>query len=213
MDNLDKLLEAVEHPESFSSDELQHLISDPEMLQLYKVLCVTRAQSFASESENLTDEMIDAQWQRLKTANRKPFLLRWFATRKAAAVISLVIISCSIVAVGVSISLRQSEKNTSTSELAASIADDTTDNMVITSETVSLPKDTVIIFEDKRLNDVLTELAPYYGVTVELKRPQTKEVRLFLQWDSTTTIDELIEHLNSFDRINLTINENVITDY
>lgn len=212
MDKLDKLLEAIEYPEKFSTEELQQLLSDPDTHRLYQVLCATRAQSFISEPETLTEETIDAQWQRLKKRERKPLLFRWLADRKVAAVISLVIISCSIVAVGVSMSLRQSEKATST-DVTGLLPNDVTGNPSETAETLSLPKDTVIIFEDRTLDDVLKELAPYYGVAVELKYPKSKETRLFLKWESTTTLGDLIEHLNSFDRINLTINENIITDY
>lgn len=212
MDNLDKLLEAIEHPENFSTEELQQLLSDPDTHRLYQMLCATRAQSFIFEPETLTEEIIDAQWQRLKR-KRNPLLLHWLADRKVAAVISLVIISCSIVAVGVSMSLRQSEKTTSAPDVAGLLPDDATVNPAETAETVSLPQDTVIIFEDRTLDDVLKELAPYYGVAVELKYSKSKETRLFLKWESTTSLDDLIEHLNSFDRINLTINENIITDY
>ncbi|MDE6795043.1 MAG: DUF4974 domain-containing protein [Muribaculaceae bacterium] len=213
MDNLDKLLDAIEHPEKFSTEELLQLLSDPDTHRLYQVLCATRAQSFTSEPEALTEETIDAQWQRLKKRKRKPLLFRRLADRKVAAVISLVIISCSIVAVGVSMSLRQAGKVSSTSDVTTLIPDDVTGNPTETAETLSLPKDTVIIFEDRTLDNILKELAPYYGVTVDLKHSTSKETRLFLKWESTTTLDNLIEHLNSFDRINLTINENIVTDY
>ncbi|MDE6337367.1 MAG: DUF4974 domain-containing protein, partial [Muribaculaceae bacterium] len=176
-------------------------------------LCATRAQSFTSEPETLTEKTIDAQWQRLKKRKRKPLLIRWLADRKVAAVISLVIISCSIVAVGVAMSLRQSEKATSASDVTGLLSDDVTENPSEIAETVVLPKDTVIIFEDRTLDDVLKELAPYYNVTVDLKHSTSKETRLFLKWESATPLDNLIEHLNSFDRINLTINENIVTDY
>ncbi|MDE5881059.1 MAG: DUF4974 domain-containing protein [Muribaculaceae bacterium] len=213
MDNLDKLLDAIEYPEKFSTEELKQLLTDSETRQLYELLCATRAQSFTSEPQPLTEETINAQWQRLKKRERKPLLLRWLTDRKVAAVISLVIISCSIVAVGVSMSLRQAGKVSSTSDVTTLIPDDMTGKPSDIAETVALPKDTVIIFEDRTLDDVLKELAPYYGVTVELKHSTSKQTRLFLKWESTTTLDDLIEHLNSFDRINLTINENIVTDY
>ncbi len=209
MDNLDKLLEAIEHPDRFSDSELHELLSDPETRQLYELLCASRAESFMNNST--TDEAeIDRQWQLFKSKRRRKSFFAWISNRKIVAVVAVLIASCSIIVVGVSLSNRflgNAEKEPSEQTAAAQIPED-----VAPMQTQPL-NDTVIVFEDEKLDKILSVVAPYYNVKVDIQSPSSKEVRLFLKWESTTSIDELIEHLNSSDRINLSLKQDVITDY
>lgn len=208
MDNLDKLLEAIEHPENLSTEELQQLMSDPEIEALYRLLCASRSKSFSVSEPD--DETISSEWNNLMSKKRKLTFIKWVTGRKAAAVISFVILSCSIAAVGISMKNKQSEKTLAETPVS------NTDISYLEETNISnttLPKDTVIIFENEKLDKILNDISPYYNLTVDLRSPRSKEVRLFLKWDSSTPIDELIDHLNTFERINLILNENTLTDY
>lgn len=208
MDNLDRLLEAIEHPERFTDTELQALLTDPDARRLYRLMCASRADAFLAVSPP-DDLEIDGKWEAFKYSRRKRPIRAWFFRKKAAAVIALLIASCSIIMVGVSLSrggLRGSEK----------------DEQPIAVETIpaeegvrSLPvvNDTVIIFEDETLDRILDRIAPFYNAKVDLSSSSSSEVRLFLKWDSTTELHELIEHLNSFERINIFLKDDTITDY
>ncbi len=208
MDNLDKLLEAIEHPEHFSDTELHELLSDTETRQLYELLCASKAESFLKDSTPDEAE-IDRQWQLFKAKRRRKSFFSWISNRKIAAVIAVLIASCSIIVVGVSLSnkfLGNSEKQAEQT-VAAQLAEE-----VAPAQNQTL-NDTVIIFEDEKLDKILDVVAPYYNVKVDLQSPSSKEVRLFLKWESTTSIEELIDHLNSSDRINLSLKQDTITDY
>ncbi len=209
MDNLDKLLEAIEHPDRFSDTELHELLSDPETRQLYELLCASRAEAFMKDATPDEAE-IDRQWQLFKMERRKKSFFSWISNRKIAAVVAVLIASCSIIVVGVSLNnrLKGNSEKPSTEQIAATqIPED-----AMATQTQQL-NDTVIVFEDEKLDKILSVVAPYYNVKVDLKSPSSKDVRLFLKWESTISVDELIEHLNSSDRINLFLKEDVITDY
>ena len=209
MDNLDKLLEAKEHPERYSESELRELLSDPETNQLYMLMCASRAEAFLHDSPDASE--VDRQWDRFKAKRRTKKSFAWIFSRKVAAVAALLIASCSIIMVGVSLSNKFLGK--SDGEEINQTAIETT----LPSETAQLASqqgnDTVIVFEDEKLDKILAEIAPYYKVKVDLKYPSSKGVRLFLKWESATSLPDLIEHLNSFDRINLFLKDDVITDY
>ena len=209
MDNLDKLLEAIEHPERYSESELLDLLSDPETNQLYRLMCASRAEEFLHDSPDATE--VDRQWDRFKAKQQRKRRFSWLYSRKVAAVVAVLIASCSIIVVGVSLSNRFLGKPDG-QEINQTAMETT-----LPSETSQLASqqgnDTVIVFEDEKLDKILAEIAPYYNVKVDLKYPSSKGVRLFLKWESTTSLPDLIEHLNSFDRINLFIKDDVITDY
>ena len=40
-DRTDRLFEAIEHPDRFSDDEIQEMLNDPGMQELYKQICKT----------------------------------------------------------------------------------------------------------------------------------------------------------------------------
>ncbi len=209
MDNLDKLLEALEHPDRFSDAELHELLSDTETRHLYELLCASRAESFLKNSTPDEAE-IDRQWQLFKAKRRRKSFFAWMRNRKIAAVIAVLIASCSIIVVGVSLSNKfkgNSEKPSPEQIAATQHPED-----VATAQPQPL-NDTVIVFEDEKLDKILDVVAPYYNVKVDLQSPSSKEVRLFLKWESTTSIEELIDHLNSSDRINLSLHDDTITDY
>ncbi len=208
MDNLDKLLEAIEHPEHFSDTELHELLSDTETRQLYELLCASKAESFLKDSTPDEAE-IDRQWQLFKAKRRRKSFFSWISNRKIAAVIAVLIASCSIIVVGVSLSnkfLGNSEKQAEQT-VAAQLAEE-----VAPAQNQTL-NDTVIIFEDEKLDKILDVVAPYYNVKVHRQSPSSKEVRLFLKWESTTNIEKLIDNLNSSDRINLSLKQDTTTDY
>lgn len=209
MDNLDKLLEAIEHPERYSESELRELLSDPSARQLYRLMCASRAEGFIHDASDASE--VDRQWNLFKTRRRRKSFLSWLYNRKAAAVAAVLIASCSIIVVGVSLSDRFLGKSDSKEIDQIALA---TELSVEADEQASQQaNDTVIIFEDEKLDKILAEIAPYYNVKVDLKYPSSRGVRLFLKWESATSLPDLIDHLNSFDRINLYLKDDVITDY
>lgn len=211
MDNLDKLIEAIEHPENFSDTELQSLLSDPEVMQLYKILCATRAKNIIDDIGTSNLE-IDRQWSTFNKKRRRHSFMTWVYSRKAVAVAAVFIISCSVIVVGVSLNIRNM-KETEKVNLADEVIAIDSEPAIELKPTTTIPNDTVIVFEDEKLDKILMEVAPYYSARVDLKAPHTKEIRLFLKWDSSTPLEDLIDHLNSFDRINLFLKEDLITDY
>ena len=172
-------------------------------------MCASRAEEFLHDSPDASET--DRQWNLFKTKRRRKTFFSWIYNRKVAAVAALLIASCSIIVVGVSLSNRFSGKSDGYEIDQTSMATNLpAEANVHVNQQVN---DTVIVFEDEKLDKILAEMAPYYNVKVDLKYPSSRGVRLFLKWESTTGLPELIEHLNSFDRINLYLKDGVITDY
>lgn len=209
MDNLDKLIEAIEHPEKYSEFELQELLSDPETNRLYLLMCASRAEEFLHDSSDPSE--VDRQWNLFKTKRRRKTIFSWIYSKKTAAVAAMLIVSCSVIMVGVSLSNRflgkSDRQEIDQTAMATNLPADAGE------QTHQQVNDTVIVFEDENLDKILAEIAPYYNVKVDLKYPSSRGVRLFLKWESNTGLSELIEHLNSFYRINLFLKDGVITDY
>ena len=46
MDKFESLLNAIEHPENYTPDELERMASDPETSEIYRALCAARSSAF-----------------------------------------------------------------------------------------------------------------------------------------------------------------------
>lgn len=61
-----------------------------------------------------------------------------------------------------------------------------------------------VIYEDKELSTILSEIASFYQVETIYKKEASKHIRLYFTWDKKSTIDDLIDTFNKFERIHIT---------
>ena len=76
------------------------------------------------------------------------------------------------------------------------------------SETV--PSEETIIFKNQSLDGILTAIADFYGVSLKFKRDNSKNLRLYFQWDQSFPLEEIISQLNNFQQVNITFDNNVL---
>lgn len=61
-----------------------------------------------------------------------------------------------------------------------------------------------VVFDNAKLGDVVSQLATFYHVKVEFENAEAQHVRIFFNWDKTKTLQQNLEILNAFDRIQVT---------
>ena len=69
------------------------------------------------------------------------------------------------------------------------------------------PKDSLdmkpVVFDNAELGTILTQMADFYHVKVRYDNDDTQHVRLFFNWNKTKTLEQNLEILNAFDRIQI----------
>ena len=60
-----------------------------------------------------------------------------------------------------------------------------------------------VVFDNAELGTVLMQMADFYHVKVEYMNANTQHVRLFFNWNKTKTLEQNLELLNAFDRIQI----------
>lgn len=60
-----------------------------------------------------------------------------------------------------------------------------------------------VVFDNAELGTVLMQMADFYHVKVEYMNANTQHVRLFFNWNKTKTLEQNLEILNAFDRIQI----------
>ena len=214
MDKIDKLLDAIEHPECYSDTEMETMLADPEVREVYDLLDKTKS-SLAS----VATPDVDAEWDTFKNAHpaaqqRKSFSIINLFTRNVAASIAIGIASLAAVAavVGVSVNYVLDHKEAANSTVTVAVAKEiivANDTIVPREETPEVAPET-IVFDNEPLEAIAASIADYYGYRAEFSTDAPKTLRLYFRWNQALTLEEVVESLNNFEQINLTIIDKTI---
>lgn len=215
-DNIDRLLDALEHPEKYSDAEVEQLLTDPEAREVYDILRRT-----ADVSAPVPEINIDDEWQRFeaKQPKRRSNILHWLsfvASRNAAAVVIALVGTLAVVAATIGVTryfiadkeMAQTEQTgpqKQTGIANANVAPTDT----IPSETAPLPE--TIVFKGENLEKILADISGYYGATVKFNQDAAKSLQLYFEWDQSLPLNEVVEQLNNFEQINITLTDKVLT--
>ena len=215
-DNIDRLLDALEHPEKYSDAEVEQLLTDPEAREVYDILRKT-----ADVSAPVPEINIDDEWRRFeaKQPKRRSNILRWLsfvASRNAAAVLIALVGTLAVVAATIGVThyfiadkelaqTEQTERQKQTDIANANVAPTDT----IPSETTPLAE--IIVFKGENLERILADMAGYYGVTVKFNQDAANSLQLYFEWDQSLPLNEVVEQLNNFEQIDITLTDKVLT--
>lgn len=215
-DNIDRLLDALEHPENYSDAEVEQLLTDSEAREVYDMLRKT-----ADASAPVSEINLDEEWRRFeaKQPKRSPVILRWLsfmASRNAAAVIIALVGTLAVVAATIGVThyfnankemaqTEQTEPQKQTAIADSNVAPTDT----LTNEEAPLPE--TIVFKGENLERILADMAGYYGVTVKFNQDAAKSLLLYFEWDQSLPLSEVVEQLNNFEQINITLTDKALT--
>ena len=209
MNKTEQLLKMLEHPERYSEQQWQEILADDECRELYSLIAKTRSAYAAEQAdERLTEEMIDEQWHQLDSAHQsRAIIVPMWRKAAAAAVIAVAFVGIAIAAVQTGFfGIRQTNNQTEQTQQTANLQDDQANASIDTA--TEQPTDTVVtaepkLFEEVPLEEVLTELAAYYGVEVEYRTEDVRSLRLFYQWEPEYSLDKVVAMLNNFDAFSI----------
>lgn len=196
-DKLTQVLDAIEHPDRYSDEQLQKLLSDEECAEYYRLMCDATS-AYASTHEESEAE-IEAEWQRF-TARHTPQISIW---RKVAAVfIGFLLVS------GLSLAAITYIKSSDKKEVTPSNTQTTTPFQQ--SITPATAKADTITFENAELQEILTELANHYGLRTEYRKEEARHTRLYIKWNKAEDAQVMIERLNRFEKVNIKLDKDLM---
>ena len=68
-----------------------------------------------------------------------------------------------------------------------------------------------VIFNNVELQQIMQYVADGYDVKVEFKNKAARSIRFYLQWEADDTLQEIIDKINHFEKVHLSLNEETIT--
>ena len=214
----DMLLNLLEHPEKYSETQKDELLGDKEVNELYLQLVETRQSlDFGKSKEEMKMPSIDAEWEKLKdemkqnveTQQTAKLLPLWSPMRKVAAVAAVLVVSgITFAAIHlVTRSHQASDKNNT--ELMASQKDSIQQVAAPQKSSIEEKTDSAnlaqlpLVYENAELQNILTPIAGHFHLQVTYQNESARHIRLFLQLEKNMSLDDIIELLNHFEKVNI----------
>ena len=220
----DMLLDLLEHPEKYSETQKDELLGDEEVNELYQQLVETRQSlDFAKSKEKMKMPSIDAEWEKLKeemkqkevriqnaeTQQTAKLFPLWSPMRKVAAVaVVLVVSGITFAAIHLVTRSHQASDNSNT-ELVSSRKDSIQQvsapqksNIEEKTDSASLAQ-LPLVYENAELQNILTPIAGHFHLQVTYQNESARHIRLFLQLEKNMSLDDIIELMNHFEKVNI----------
>ena len=220
----DILLNLLEHPEKYSETQKNELLGDEEVNELYQQLIETRQSlDFAKSKEKMKMPSIDAEWEKLKeekqqkeemnqnaeTQQTAKLFSLWSPMRKVAAVAAVLVVSGITFAAIHLVTRSHQPSDNSNTELVASQKDSIQQvsapqksNIEEKTDSASLAQ-LPLVYENAELQNILTPIAGHFHLQVTYQNESARHIRLFLQLEKNMSLDDIIELLNHFEKVNI----------
>ena len=220
----DMLLDLLEHPEKYSETQKDELLGDEEVNELYQQLIETRQSlDFAKSKEGMKMPSIDAEWEKLKeekqqkeemsqnaeTQQTTKLFPLWSPMRKVAAVAAVLVVSGITFAAIHLVTRSHQPSDNSNTELVASQKDSIQQvsapqksNIEEKTDSASLAQ-LPLVYENAELQNILTPIAGHFHLQVTYQNESARHIRLFLQLEKNMSLDDIIELMNHFEKVNI----------
>ena len=80
---------------------------------------------------------------------------------------------------------------------------------IIKTDTLTINRE-VFKFDNIEMKTIAKKIGDYYGKQIVFENEETKHVRLYIQIEKTKSIEEVVEFMNNFKKVHLTIEGNSI---
>lgn len=207
MKDIEQLLKMTERPRDYTDEELQRLMSDPEMREYYELMVSAEAGFALRKEKNHGDRSRDSAGQ---NHGPVPMILPMILSlgnrfmRIAAMFIVVLMLSgiafaaYRLVVGGDSESPTQEVRTANSAHQAGTLQQTQTD------------PNSIRTFENAELQQILQELSDYYHVSVEYRNEQSRHIRLYTKWDTAAPLQQIIELLNGFEKVSVRLIDNQI---
>lgn len=203
-DNIRKLMEMLDNPDAYSEQEIRDIIGqDEDTQEIYRMMVEIKRSSRRSQNAHPID--VDAAWKRFEqTHYQRRHSNVWM--KVAAGFVGVLFVSgisfAAISAVKHHNERKQAEQQTG-QETVISTNTGTTETEASDNQ--------LVVFTNTNLEQILSEVAAYYGVKVEYKNADVRDLRFYYEWNRKAGVESVTDDLNRFAKVNITLNNKKIT--
>lgn len=211
MDKFEKILDIIDHQEKYSDEEIREILQDEECRKLYQTM--VEVDSALEKTSPIIN--IDEEWEKFSQEHQ----LQEKAThpitswRKLAASIAGFVLISGIAFAAIHTYIKRCQETTQVTagthpEVIKS--DSAKEEAAKDSLTHPKPEKPAIhkTFENVAFEQMLSEIASYYDLQVKFENNEDKTLRLYYEWNSYSSIENIVKELNQFENVNIELQQN-----
>ena len=220
MDKFEKILDIIDHQEKYSDEEIREILQDEECRKLYQTMMEVDS-ALESPSPIIN---VDEEWEKFsqehqlqeeasQNAAQKAASHPITSWRKLAASIAGFVLISGIAFAAIHTFIKRSQEPT---QVTADAHPETikSDSVKQVAEKDSLahpkPEKPAIhkTFENVAFEQMISEIASYYDLQVKFENNEDKTLRLYYEWNSHSSIENIVKELNQFENVNIELQQN-----
>ena len=206
-ENIRQLLEMLDNPDAYTEQEILDIINrDEDTRETYRLMVAAKRSSRQRQADKPID--VDAAWQKLnQKVHPKQHSFGWM--KIAASFIGVLLVS-GIAFAAIQI-VRYAQQHTPKTEEVIN-----TPKPANTTPSDTLPTDTTavsqpVIYDNIPLEKMLSEIAAHYDAKVTFVNDEARGLRFRFVWNPQKGIGQVVSDLNQFERLTVTLKDDVIT--
>lgn len=220
MDKFEKILDIIDHQEKYSDEEIREILQDEECRKLYQTMMeVDSALENPSPIINVDEEWEkfsqEHQLQEEATQNAAQEAASHPITswRKLAASIAGFVLISGIAFAAIHTYIKRSQEPTQvTADTHPEVIKSDSAKQVAAKDSLAHPKPEKPAihktFENVASEQMISEIASYYDLQVKFENNEDKTLRLYYEWDSHLSIENIVKELNQFENVNIELQQN-----
>lgn len=220
MDKFEKILDIIDHQEKYSDEEICEILQDEECRKLYQTMVeVDSALESPSPIINVDEEWEkfsqEHQLQEEATQNAAQEAASHPITswRKLAASIAGFVLISGIAFAAIHTYIKRSQEPTQvTADTHPEVIKSDSAKQVAAKDSLAHPKPEKPAihktFENVAFEQMISEIASYYDLQVKFENNEDKTLRLYYEWNSHSSIENIVKELNQFENVNIELQQN-----
>ena len=209
--NIDRLLLMLDHPKRYSEQEIMDTVNhDDETREFYRSL--TQAARARRSQRSLSQPVdLDKSWEHFEQTHLATQKQGHLWQRVAATVLGVLMMSgiawATVYTVRHFTATDQSKQKTeNVATPAQTDADAVGPRLGVADTTVN--SDEPVVFDNTPLEQMLREIATYYGMTVEFQNDDAHNLRFHFVWNKGDGLEKVLEDMSHFESVTIEQTDN-----
>lgn len=210
MDKFEKILDIIDHQEKYSDEEIREILQDEECRKLYQTM-VEVDSALESPSPIIN---VDEEWEKFSQKHQLQEVSHPITSwhKLAASIAGFVLISGIAFAAIHTYIKRSQEPILVTADTHPEVIKSDSAKQVAAKDSLTHPKPEKPAihktFENVAFEQMLSEIASYYDLQVKFENNEDKTLRLYYEWNSHSSIENIVKELNQFENVNIELQQN-----
>lgn len=210
MDKFEKILDIIDHQEKYSDEEIREILQDEECRKLYQTM-VEVDSALESPSPIIN---VDEEWEKFSQKHQLQEVSHPITSwRKLAASIASFVLISGIAFAAIHTYIKRNQEPTQvTADTHPEVIKSDSAKQVAAKDSLTHPKPEKPAihktFENVAFEQMISEIASYYDLQVKFENNEDKTLRLYYEWNSHSSIENIVKELNQFENVNIELQQN-----